>query len=166
MKSCGNVSHRKLKSFGRCFVEFWHEYFLSTGLQVRDLPIKQFMSATDLLSLWDLSSCTCSNLIKNLYSSTLSCEYCRKKYTSRTRLNAHIYHHKLRKMRRFECPFCLKNFEAKVGLLRHMELHTAEYTCEPCKQALHALDIERHNKTRKHLENVKRFERKPKRCAK
>lgn len=163
--NCGSVSHSKFKSLDRYFVEFWHEYFRSTGHHVRDLPIKYFLSATDLLHLCDLTSCTCSNLIEKLYPPVNKCEVCRKKFASRVLLERHMYHHKLKK-ERFECVFCMKTFQSKLGQLRHIELHTADYRCEPCNKPCHSFDIERHNATKKHLKNVERFEQKPKRKLK
>lgn len=154
---CGNFCHAKLKSHDRYFVEFWHEYFQSTGQNVRDLPIKYYMSAVDLLILCDLSACTCSNLIEKLYpQKKYPCRVCQKSFLSMSELESHMNQHKL-KTQRNECLFCSNCFTTKNTLLRHMELHTAENTCDACNKAFHLFDFERHLKTRKHMKNVARL---------
>lgn len=154
----GNL-HANLKNLDRDFVEFWYEYFQSSGSHVRDLPIKYYLSAMDLVHLCDLTSCKCRNLLGILYKSvTYRCKYCQKTFSSQRELMAHVSKYKS-EAKRYECVFCVKHFEQKVALLRHMELHTKEYECKICNQALHAFDFERHLLTNKHLRNVRNAKR-------
>lgn len=155
--------HSKFKSFGRRFIEFWHEYFQSTGISVRDLPIKCFLSAVDLVKLCDLSTCNCKNLVKTLYPDpSFVCNYCRKSFSTLTELDRHVAEMENKKSppsnqqrKRFQCVFCTKYLLTKVSLIRHMELHTKEYECKICKKAVHLFDIDRHKTTRSHLKRVK-----------
>lgn len=146
--------HTRFKSFGRYFVEFWNEYFQSTGKCVRDLPIKHFLSAVELVNLCDLSQCCCKNLLAKLYKEKqFRCQHCEKSFSTEAALRWHRSQHELEKPR-FDCVFCPRNFATKVAVLRHMELHTNDYTCEVCQQALHYKDYERHKKTTKHLKRA------------
>lgn len=151
----GNNMHGRFKSFGRCFIEFWHNYFQSSGVCVRDLPIKHFLSAVDLVNLCDLSTCCCKNLPQKLFPDKKKywCSHCQKSLPTESALKVHEAKHKLEKPR-FECVFCMKNSGTKVALLRHMELHTKEYECKICQQPLHWKDFERHKTTNKHLKRV------------
>lgn len=160
--------HSKFKSFGRCFIEFWHEYFQSTGISVRDLPIKYFLSAVDLVKLCDLSKCDCKDLVKNLYPDpSFECNYCQKSFSTKSELKSHVAEtenkmksklksHQLKQQQKhFQCVFCAKFLGTKVSFIRHMELHTKEHECRICKKAMHFFDLERHKSTRGHLERVK-----------
>lgn len=163
--------HPKFKTFGRHFVEFWHDYFLSTGISVRDLPIKSFLSAVDLVKLCDLSACSCKNLVKNLFPDpSFACKYCQNSFSTMTELNMHIaemnkIHMEMKEKKKkqtqqqqqkqFQCIFCTKCLLTKVSLIRHMELHTKEFECKICGKAFNFSDIDRHKISRLHLERVK-----------
>lgn len=131
--------HSKFKSYGRRFIEFWHEYFQSTGISVRDLPIKGFLSAIDLVKLNDLSVCSCKNLVKTLYPDpSFICNYCQKSFSTMTELNLHLAEMKIsplppphlhQQKKRFQCFFCTKCLVSKATLLQHMERHTKNYEC-------------------------------------
>lgn len=148
--------HSRFKHYDPCFVKFWHNYFQSTGSAVRDLPIKYFLSAAELVDLCDLSLCCCKDLLEKLWpEEKFRCFHCDKKFNSNSMLRAHIKEHKSRNQNRFECVFCSKCTVTKVALTRHMELHTREYQCNICKQPLQSYDVDRHNQTKKHLQRVK-----------
>lgn len=163
--------HPKFKSFGRRFVEFWHDYFQATGISVRDLPIKSFLSAVDLVKLCELSACNCKHLVKNLFPDpTFACKYCQNSFSTLTEFNMHVAEMKKRaelqkkkesnqkqrqqQQKQFQCIFCSKYLLTKVSLIRHMELHTKEYKCEICKKAFTLADIDRHKTSRTHLNQV------------
>lgn len=159
----GLKAHSTFKEFGRDFVEFWHDYFQSTGLRVQNLPIKYFMSAADLVNLSDLSMCTCINLVEKLYPKPklpYLCRICRKRFPTKSTWENHkITQHK---KPNYACVFCNKTSITKVALLRHMELHTREYECKVCNQALNLFNFERHNETGKHQNNIRRLNKKTK----
>lgn len=149
--------HSKFKSFGRSFIEFWHNYFQSTGISVNNLPIKHFLSAVDLMKLCDLSACGCKDLVKNLYQNpTYVCKYCGKSFSTLTQLRMHKakYNKKQQKPQTFSCVFCTKCLSTKAGLLRHLELHTKEYECKICKKAFDLFNFDRHKTTPKHLKRI------------
>lgn len=161
--------HTRFKNLDPCFVKFWHAYFQSTGLAVRDIPIKYFLSAADLVELCDLSLCCCKNLPEQLWpEEKFRCFHCDKLFDSKSTLVAHMITHKPKVPHRFECVFCLKCSMTKSALTRHMELHTREYQCEICDQTLQSYDVERHKMTKKHLKRVstlKREKLRPRRTA-
>lgn len=140
-------THTKFKGWGRCFVEFWYGYFRSTGLRVRDLPVKHFMSAVELVTLSELATCTCKNLLSKLYPEKAYCNICEIGFPSEAELKMHMRKHELR----LECMFCPKDFGSKCALLRHVEIHTEEYKCKLCSTPLNAFDLVRHNNSKKHL---------------
>lgn len=155
--------HLKLKSFGREFVEFWHDYFQSTGNRVRNLPIKCFLSSVDLVRLLELSACNCKNLVKNLFPAP-TCTLCQNSFSTLAELELHVAEMKKKKREeklqqqllppQYECQFCSKRLLTKLSLIRHMELHTKEYVCETCDKAFTLTDIERHKVSRLHLKRV------------
>lgn len=153
--------HSRFKSFGRCFIEFWHEYFQSTGLTVRELPIKYFLSAVDIVKLCDLSACTCEDLVKTLYPEpSFVCNYCQKSFSTVAELDVHVAKtenksQRQQQLEQFQCAFCAKNLRTKIGLIRHLELHTREYECEICKKAVTLFDVDRHKTSLGHLRRVK-----------
>lgn len=155
--------HSKFKSLDRRFVEFWHEYFQSTGIAVRDLPIKHFISAVELARLCDLSACTCKDLIKFLYPlPSLVCSYCPKSFRTLAELDMHVAkianksQHQHQQPSHFQCIFCAKVLVTKIGLIRHMELmHTKEHEGVVCKKTIHAYDIDRHQVKCGHLKRAK-----------
>lgn len=163
--------HRRLKLFGRRFVEFWHDYFLSTGISVRDLPIKSFISSVELVKLCELSACNCKNLVKSLFPDpTFDCKKCPNSFSTLTELNMHVAETKMtetekqkkkqshqqqqQQMKQHQCLFCSKYLVSKVSLIRHMELHTKEYECKICKKAFNMTDIDRHKTSRAHMKRV------------
>lgn len=143
--------HNQFKRFGREFVEFWHEYFQSTGKSVRNLPIKYFLSAADLVNLCDLAPCYCDDLLEKLYPeiSEHCCDHCHQVFQSKSELKVHKLEHIQPK--KFECVFCTKFYTSKLALIRHLELHTREFHCEICDQPVNANDVERHKRTTKHF---------------
>lgn len=153
--------HSKFKSFGRRFIEFWHGYFQSTGRTVRDLPIKHFLSAVDIVKLCELSACTCKDLVDTLFpASAFICNYCQQSFATISELNVHSGNRELsqpqqqqhqQQRKQFQCVFCAAKLKSKNGLIRHMELHTREYECQICKKPIHAYDVDRHNTSRDHL---------------
>lgn len=161
--------HSYFKSFGRRFVEFWHGYFQSTGIPVRDLPIKNFLSAVELVKLCDLSACNCKNLVKNLFPDpSFVCTYCQNSFSTMAELNMHIAEMNKRmemkkkkkqshkqQQKQFQCIFCTKCLVSKISLIRHMELHTKEYECTICNKAFTLSDIDRHKSSRLHLNRIK-----------
>lgn len=156
--SLNNYKHTKFKSLGRDFVEFWNKYFQSTAIRVRELPIKYFLSAVDLVNLCELSECCCENLLEKLFpdSNRYSCNDCQKRFATKSALQLHeMKHNRALKKPRFECVFCQKNLKSKFALLRHTELHTKEYKCEVCDQVLHHKDCLRHSETTKHQTRIK-----------
>lgn len=162
--------HRRLKSFGRRFVEFWHDYFQSTGNSVRDLPIKSFISSVELVKLCELSACNCKNLVKNLFPEpTFVCKHCQNSFSTVTELNTHVAEMKKKAekqqqkkkkqslqqpTKQHQCIFCPKYLLSKISLIRHMELHTREYECEICQKAMNLNDVDRHKASRGHLKRV------------
>lgn len=161
--------HRRLKSFGRRFVEFWHDYFQSTGISVRDLPIKSFISSVELVKLCELSACNCKDLVKNLFPDpSFVCKYCQNSFPTLTELNMHAAEmkkkaerqkkkqqsHQQQPTKEYQCIFCSKYLLSKISLIRHMELHTREYECDVCKKAFNQLDIDRHYTSRGHLKRL------------
>lgn len=162
----GKMKHKSFRSYGRRFVEFWHGYFRSTGLHIRDVPIKYYLSAADLVNLQDLCLCTCDDLIEKIF--TFECSECRKCFPSEYSLREHTckYNGKdrtvIKKDRPFECIFCDTSFQTKENLLRHTERHTGDYECKVCNQSLHQFGIKSHNQTKKHLNNVRKMKRKNK----
>lgn len=169
--------HSKFKSFGRRFVEFWHDYFLSTGLSVRDLPIKKFLSAVDLVKLCDLSECSCKNLVKNLFPDpSFACTYCQNSFSTMTELNMHVAEMKQRmeqqkkqsqqQQKQFQCVFCSKKLISKNALVRHIELHTKEFECKICNRAFTMPDVERHKVSQLHLKRVEELNQRKNRSSK
>lgn len=143
----------KFKKCGRSFVEFWHEYFQSTGFGVRDLPIKYFISSNELLHLCDISRCKCKDLIQQLYHAYF-CEICERTFATKTAFENHQLKYT---MRLYDCVFCEKQLKSKKAILSHMELHTKEYECKACKKTVAIGCIEQHERCRKHLRNVRRM---------
>lgn len=155
--------HSKFKSFGRRFIGFWHEYFQSTGTSVRDLPIKCFLSAVDLVKLCDLSACNCKNLVKILFPDpSFVCNYCQKTFPTMIEMEMHVAEMKMKiasqsnqRRKQFQCVFCTKYLLSRATLIRHMELHTSDYECKICKKSVNSFDIDRHKTTRAHLKRAK-----------
>ncbi|XP_031633066.1 zinc finger protein 552-like [Contarinia nasturtii] len=144
-------NHRSIKNYDRNFVEFWHEYFQSTGAAVREISIKYFLSSKELLILCDLSKCKCKDLIQKLYSITpYTCKLCHKMFSTKSSLN----NHRLEHIELHECVFCEKRLATKKALKDHLELHTKENTCKACNQIVPAVNVEKHEKCKKHLKNV------------
>lgn len=148
----GDSLHLQIKKVDHKFVQFWYKYFQSTGKQVRDLPIKYFMSALDLVHLCNLKTCTCANLLEQLYGDAKYYENCYKAI----QLEAHALKNEHTIKQRFDCVFCMKNFSQKTNFIRHMQLHTEEYKCIICNQVLNDFGFERHFQTVNHLKNVER----------
>lgn len=151
----GDKMHARFRGYGKHFVEFWHGYFRSTGRHIRDLPIKNFLSAIDLVNVRDLWSCSCDDLIEKIFA--FDCPDCHKYFSTKRTLQNHRCSKKVRTKNTdepFECCFCEKSFSNKDKLLRHTIVHTAEHYCDVCQQSLHQYDLERHAKTKKHLNNL------------
>lgn len=127
-----------LKAFDLDFVKFWHPYFCLTDKTIRELAIKEFFSAEDLIKLIELGCCKCDDLIDRL-----------------CKLHEIEKKEKVITMEKFRysCLFCDKQIKAKNRFKVHLQSHTREWFCEPCNQVIRRCDIDRHNKTRKHLEN-------------
>lgn len=151
--------HKRFKLFGRPFLEFWREYFLSNDIRLRDLPIKYYMSAADLVRLYDLSICTCNDLVENLFGTKkYQCQHCSNEFNTSWALKQHMLMHRVKDKHRFGCIFCHKILRHKSSLKYHLSLHTMEDVCEICDQVLPHHNMERHVKTRKHLKNMELFE--------
>lgn len=152
----GSKMHENLKNYGQDFVEFWHEYFRSTGKHVRDLPIKHFLSAMDLLNVRELWMCKCDDIIEKLYP-VLTCADCDRTFSTNKCLKVHKCWKLEQNYKSFECMLCDKSYSSKKWLQRHLERHTKEYKCEVCNQTLHQIYIGRHETTKKHLNNLKKM---------
>lgn len=153
----GSKSHGKIKNYGQEFVEFWHEYFRSTGKHVRDLPIKHFLSAMDLMNVRELWMCKCDGLIEKLYP-IFFCADCDRTFSTKQYLKVHKCWNSEQSPKAFECMLCNKSYSSKSWLHRHLERHTKEiHKCEVCNQLLHQFDIIRHEATKKHLKNLKKM---------
>lgn len=151
----GKWKHLRFKKMDRCFIQFWYEYFQSSKNGVRDLPIRFFLSAPELVDLCELSMCRCKNLVEKLFpGEKFVCKYCKESFSSLAKLENHNKQHKL-EMNNFDCVFCTKSYPSRYTLIRHIELHTKEYECEVCGKAFHMYDLERHLKTRKHQKWLK-----------
>lgn len=148
----GSIMHGKIKNCGQDFVEFWYEYFRSTGKHVRDLPIKHFLSAMDLVNVRELWMCKCDNLIEKCFKVS-TCTDCDQTFPTK---KVHKCLNKKLNRKQFECMLCYKSYSSRNWLRRHLERHTKEYKCEVCNQPLHEYDIGRHETTKKHLNNLKK----------
>lgn len=127
---------RRFKLFDFKFLQFWHNYFRSTGQSVKSMPIKYFISARELVKLIEISKCKCDDLIERLQPEG-------KRYAPK----------ELEIPSKMECVFCGKNYLNESTLVLHMEIHLGHH-CIACNKTYRSFDMERHFQTRKHLKNV------------
>lgn len=145
--------HRKFEGLDRDFLQFWNEYFQITDYRVHDLPIKHFMSAHELIILFELLMCTCNLDKKKRFGQpvkTLKCRICGKVFRSENALKCHVPKHS---NKNFECFFCMKHLMQKNGLLLHLERHTREFECKICNTSLNHYAVKRHMESSKHKKN-------------
>lgn len=127
---------RKFHNFNFDFLQFWHNYFRSTGHSVKSMPIKYFISARELLKLVEISKCKCDDLIERL------------------KPKERIPSEEIAIPSKMECVFCGRAFSIEATLILHMEIHLDAHHCGACNTSYRTYDIERHRQTKKHLKNV------------
>ena len=78
--------------------------------------------------------------IEEIEEKKLSCDICKKKFSSKKRLKLHVHNAHEKKIDGTEisyiCPECLKKFPTPSKLNRHKITHTGEkpYSCKNCNK--------------------------------
>ncbi|XP_074645568.1 zinc finger protein ZFAT-like isoform X2 [Tubulanus polymorphus] len=91
------------------------------------------------------------HMLRHYNTKLLQCDYCDKKYKSKTALRCHIRTHK-NGGRIFKCTKCPYNAEQKSQLVKHMTRHEVlkQYRCEKCEFSTNALGAIRTHNNRYH----------------
>ena len=134
--SINNQQQLKIREFAREVADQTQQQLCKEeGEGIQKAVVSLTTPSTDLTSNGN-SAVAISVICNNSGSGgELSCDFCDKKFTSRSHLNSHVVIHTGE--RAFSCPVCSKDFARKSTLRAHMTTHTkhSNFMCEVCEKA-------------------------------